>query len=114
MTTPLSVSELNETLWGGPTRTQSSTVTIATTVTEIVPADPNRVYLSVVNLSTNRGFADFERQVSTSRGLPLTASGGGFTSSIRTHGEAVQRAMYGINETASGTWYIQEVIRLMG
>lgn len=80
------------------------TVTVNTTVTEILQNDPDCFSWLLVNLSQNRGFLWFDREVSTSRGIPIEASGGVVTTFWEEDGELTTRAVFGICEVAAGTW----------
>jgi len=83
-------------------------VSVATTVTDILKNDPDRFSWIITNLSANRGFLWFDREVSSSRGIPIEASGGVVTSFWEEDGELTTYAVFGINEVAAGTWSIVE------
>jgi len=84
------------------------TVTVATTVTDVLLNDPDRFSWIITNLSANRGFLWFDREVSATRGIPIEASGGVVTSFWEEDGELTTYAVFGINEVAAGTWSIVE------
>jgi len=85
-----------------------TTVSVATTVTDILKNDPDRFSWIITNLSANRGFLWFDREVSSSRGIPIEASGGVVSTVWEEDGELTTYAVFGINEVAAGTWSIVE------
>lgn len=77
----------------------------------ILKNNPDRVALVIVNLSANRGFIGFDRQVGPTLGIPVEASGGVVTMNIEEDGETVGYEIHAINEVAAGSWYILEIER---
>jgi len=104
----MSVRALMREKFKGPTRPVPNVVTVATTVTEILRNNPDRFNWMLANLSQNRGFIWFDREVSASRGIPVEASGGVVSSSWDEDGEMTTYAVFGINEVAAGTWSVLE------
>jgi len=98
---------------GFPTRAVVNPVTntVATTATEILRNNPDRIFWLVVNLSTNKGYVGWDREVSSSRGIPIAPSGGYVSASIEEDGELVIHPVFAINENAAGTYYIVEIER---
>lgn len=82
------------------------TVTVGTTATELLAANPQRVRVLIVNWTANAGHLDYENKVSATRGYPVTQNGGHFGSSFDEDGETVQSAFHALNETAGGDWYV--------
>ena len=97
--------------FGFPTRAVENPVTdtVKTTSTEILKNNPDRVFWLAVNLSDNEGYLALSRDVSASKGIRLDANGGFVSMSADVDGEAVAYAVYAINITAQGTWYILEI-----
>ena len=87
------------------------TDTVATTATEILRNNPERLFWLIVNLSLNKGYIGWDPQVSSSRGVPIGPSGGFISASIEEDGELVIQPVYAVNENAEGTYYIVEVVR---
>jgi hypothetical protein len=56
-------------------RTASS---VGTTVSKICNSNPKRVYLTIINLSVNNVYVMFDGQVSSTRGIFISPSGGSF------------------------------------
>jgi len=81
-------------------------VTVNTTVSDVLLNDPDRFSWILTNLSANRGFLWFDREVSTSRGIPIEASGGVVSATWEEDGELTTHAVFGINEAAAGIWSI--------
>jgi len=96
---------------GFPTKPKINPVTdtVATTPTEVLRNNPNRIFWLVVNLSVNDGYVGWDNAVSSSRGLPIAASGGFVSCNIEEDGELVIYAVYAINLNAAGTYYIVEI-----
>lgn len=109
MATPKLVRDL----FKGSTRPVINPVTdtVGLTATQILKNNPDRLAALIVNLSANRGFIGFDRQVSTTRGIPVEASGGLVIFNWQEDGELVIQAVFAINLVAVGTWYIVEVER---
>jgi len=92
----------------GRGESRSDVVSVQITVTDILLNDPDRFSWILTNLSANRGFLWFDREVSASRGIPIEASGGVVSSFWEEDGELTTYAVFGINEVAAGTWSIVE------
>ena len=109
MATPELVAEM----FKGPTRPVINPVTdtVKTTYTMILRNNPDRLACLILNLSDNRGHVGFDRQVSTTRGIPVEASGGIVSMNWREDAELVIQAVFAVNAVAAGTWYIVEVER---
>lgn len=60
----------------GPTG-RAPTVTVATTRTVVLPADPNRLAATIINLGANPVFLMPAGEPSTTQGIRLNANGGG-------------------------------------
>jgi len=88
------------------------TNTVATTATEVLKNNPDRVYWLIVNLSAYDGYAGWDRQVSATKGLLIPANGGYASASALEDGELVIYPVFAVNLTASGTWMIVEVERV--
>jgi len=84
------------------------TVDVQTTVTDVLKNDPDRFSWIITNNSANRGYLWFDREVSSSRGMAIEASGGVVSSFWEEDGELTTYAVFGINLVAAGTWAIVE------
>ena len=109
----MAAAEISRERFKGPTRpvVNPITDTVGTTATKILNNNPDRLALVIVNLSANRGFIGFDRQVGPTKGIPVEASGGVVTMCIEEDGEAVGYEIHAINEVLAGAWYILEVER---
>lgn len=83
-------------------------VEVQTTVTPILKNDPDRFSWILFNLSPNRGYMWFDREVSSSHGAPLEAEGGFISASWEEDGELPTYEVFGINQVAAGNWSIVE------
>ena len=109
----MALRELSRERFKGPTRpvVNPITDTVGTTATKILNNNPDRVALVIVNLSENRGFMGFDRQVEPTRGIPVEAQGGVVTMCVEEDGEATGYEIHAINQVAAGKWYILEIER---
>jgi len=98
---------------GFPTRPIINPVTntVGTTATEILRNNPDRIFWMVINTSVNKGYIGWDKDVSASRGIPISPSGGYVSASIEEDGELVIHPVWAINENAQGTYYIVEIVR---
>jgi len=110
----MAVSELGKERFKGRTRPVVNPVTdtVATTVTEILRNNPDRYGWMIVNLSPNRGYIGFDREVSATKGIPIEAQGGMISMIYEEDGEATTYAVFALNEVAAGTYYILEMERI--
>ena len=100
------------TRFGGPTRSQTSTVSVLTTVTRIAGNNPRRVSITIYNRGLNNVDIDYVSSVTSGAGIPLTGSSGVAESTIEDDGEAVINEVYGIATTAASSVFVVEVIRV--
>jgi len=98
--------------FGGPTRFQTSTVSVGTSPTKIVGNNPRRVRLAIYNRSINNIDVDYVATVATGAGIPLAASSGIVEASIEDDGEAVISELYGVATAASSSVFVVEVVRV--
>ena len=97
--------------FGFPTRAVENPVTdtVKTTLTEILKNNPDRVFWLAVNLSDNEGYVALSEEVSDTHGIRLDAHGGYASMSAEEDGEAVAYAVYAVNITLEGKWFILEI-----
>lgn len=107
----MSVREIIRERFKGPTKPIPRDVTVQTTVSDVMLNNPDRFGWLIVNLSQNRGFIGFDRQVGATHGTPIEASGGVVTATWEEDGETTTYAVFGINEVAAGAWYVVEFVR---
>jgi len=107
----MSVREIIRERFKGPTKPLPRDVTVQTTVTDIMPNSPDRFGWQIVNLSANRGYIGFDREVSATHGTPIEASGGIISATWEEDGEMTTYAVFGINQIAAGSWYVLEQVR---
>ena len=99
-------------LWGVPTTYIERTVAVATTPTQLAATNPRRMMLIVVNNSTVSTTVGYDPSLTVGAGITLTAGGASMTLTAEEDGELTGAAVYGIASTATGTWYVLEVIAL--
>jgi len=107
----MAVRELIRERFKGPTKPVPRDVTVQTTVTEVMPNSPDRFGWQIVNLSANRGYIGFDRQVGPTHGTPIEASGGVISATWEEDGETTTYAVFAISEVAAGAWYVIEQVR---
>jgi len=107
----MSIREIIRERFKGPTKPVPRDVTVQTTVTDIMPNSPDRFGWQIVNLSANRGYIGFDREVSATHGTPIEASGGIISATWEEDGEMTTYAVFGINVVAAGSWYVLEQVR---
>jgi hypothetical protein len=98
--------------FGGPTESNTRTVTVGTTVTRIIGNNPRRVSITIYNRGANNVDIDYVATISSGTGIPLSGSSGVAQSTIEDDGEAVMQEIYGIATTASSDVFIVEVQRV--
>lgn len=86
------------------------TATVGTSATKILNANSNRIAAYIFNLSANFGFTAPSPSVSSSLGFYLGKNSGNIITNIKDDGIIVTKDWWALNDTASGTWYIIELI----
>lgn len=92
------------------TSRSGAAVTIGTTQTQLLPANPHRVGWVLVNDNANAARIVIGRSgvVSSTVGMPLDANGGLLSADFEQYGHAVGLPVYGAIATAQGTVYLEE------
>jgi hypothetical protein len=67
----------------------------------LVPANPNRVSLILVNNSPTPVYIGFNPDTSATFGILVAANGGNFSMTLRHEGEAVTTEVYGMSTVAA-------------
>lgn len=100
---------VTEKFYGVKTFVDETTVnsSISTTFKEIVPNNPGRLSLNIINNGASDIYVWYNEQVSTTKGFLVPASGGVLILKMRDFPALVTRAWYGL--TASGTSTVQAV-----
>jgi len=98
---------------GFPTRPiiNPVTATVDTKATKVLNNNPDRIFWLVINLSLNKGYVGWDSEVSSTKGIPIGASGGYVSCNVEEDGELVIYEVYAINENAQGTYYVVEIER---
>lgn len=91
--------------YGGLLTAEESVITVATTVTAIVGADPERVSLTLINLSSNTLSVSPQTSVSLTRGIILEANGGALVLDSELDGILPALNWFGIANLAAATVY---------
>jgi len=95
--------------FGVRTQAAQKTVTLGTTAAEIVPNNPDRLALTVINLSTNSVYLALDSSVSSSKGILLVPTGGSATFSLEDDFQMVGWAIWGVATGASSALFVIEV-----
>jgi len=98
---------------GYPTRPDINPVTntVDTIATLILQNAPDRIFWLVINLSANKGYVGWDKEVASTKGIPIAANGGYVSCSMEEDGELVIYPVWAINDTAPGTYYIVQIRR---
>lgn len=99
----MSLARYIEREFGVRTRSYENPVTstVATTVTQILRNNPDRFSYTIINLDVNAVFIAFDKGVSLTRGILITANGGSLTLSAKEDGELVGYDVFAISDTAA-------------
>ncbi len=108
----MAIATAFEALIGRPVQPNVNPITgtVATTATRILANNPNRVQWIAINLSANDGFVGFSGDVSSTKGIRLPANGGNVSLVYTEDFALLFVEVYAINLTATGTWYIVELV----
>jgi hypothetical protein len=97
--------------FGGLVGVRESVTTVGVAVVALVGNNPERVSLTIVNLGATEVFIATSESVSTSRGIRLTANGGGITLSVDTDGPLSALPWFAISSVAGNPVFAMEVVR---
>lgn len=84
------------------------TSSVLTTATQLLTHDQNRLAWVIINLSGNDGYIGFDKEVSSTRGIPAASNGGFVNISALEDGSLAQSAVFGISNNATSTWLVME------
>jgi len=106
----MSVTEYVEKELGFKTRALENPVTnrVGTTPTLVLRNNPDRFQWLIVNLSAYNVYVAFTREVSSTRGVLVAASGGALAMHAREDGEAVTYEVYAISPDGIAAIYVIE------
>jgi hypothetical protein len=90
------VSEVSYQKYGITSTVRVTQLTANIAKSEIVPSNPNRISMILINNSLNTIYINFGLDVSSSFGIVLSQSGGAFSMNINDEGEAVTASMSGL------------------
>ncbi len=79
------------------------TPTVATTVTQILRNNPDRLSYTIVNLTAFNLYCGFDREVSSTRGIFIPPSGGSLTLTAEEDGELVGYELFAISAGSPST-----------
>ena len=98
--------------YGGPTRTESRTVTLTTTPTQIIGNNPRRVFWSIINRGIVNSAVDIDLAMTFANGILMGAAGGFVQSDVNEDGESVAWPVFGACESATCVVRILETMRV--
>ena len=93
------------------TRRRQGSSTTGAAVGQLIPPNPNRISLTVVNTSPNPIYIGFSPNTSTIECIVLVANGGALTQSFRDEGQSVGDAIYGLSVAGADAfaWFETEL-----
>lgn len=108
----LNLWEVEEKLFGTRTSFKENRLTnvVQNAVTQIVPSDPKRLSLIIVNLGNVSIHVAPAGDVSTTKGILLIGNGGSLTLTMTDDFELVSAAWYGICAAPNNACYILETV----
>lgn len=80
----------------------------------VVPNNPDRLGLIIINLSANVIYMGFDNRVATTRGIYLAPSGGQMVMNYKEDFELVGQEMWGLATGANSGIHVIEVIGVKG
>lgn len=98
--------------YGGTVAELVGVESVGTTQSEVLRADPERVFVLLVNLSTNTMYVGIDSQVSSSRGILLASNGGSFQVDVEEDFTVPIRSFHAISTGASSNLYVLSVRRI--
>jgi len=109
----MSVTEYVERELGFKTRAIENPVrdTVGTTPVIVLHNNPDRFQWLIVNLGTEDVFAAFTKEVSTTRGMIISAHGGFVSMHAREDGEAVTYEVWAVARAGTQAIYVVEYER---
>lgn len=92
-------------LFNGEFEEDTDTLSVGTAQSQILRADPERVFALIVNLSVNAMYLGFDQSVSNSRGIKLSPNGGFVIYNARDDFILPTRAFHIVADAPSSTAY---------
>jgi hypothetical protein len=105
-------AEFAQNRFGGPTRVQSTSVTLSTTFGQILGGNPRRVFWTIINRGTTDVGIDTDPASSQATGILLAAGGGYASMDVTEDGESVAWPVYGASASGTPQVRILEVMRV--
>jgi len=106
----MSLAKILRDRWGVRTMASHKTVSLGTSPAEVVPNNPDRLALLIINLSTNSVYLALDASVSSSKGMLLCSSGGSGSFSLEEDFQLVGWAIWGVATGAASPLYVIEVL----
>lgn len=105
----MSLAKILKDRWGVRTQAAQKTITLGVAAAELVPNNPDRLGLTIINLSTNSVYVALDNSVSDTKGMLLVPSGGSVTFSLEEDFQMVGWAIWGVATGADSSLFIIEV-----
>ncbi len=107
----MAASKVVEAKWKYKTRTVENPLvnTVGTSPTLILQNNPDRLMFLIINLSSSNMYVAFSPDVSPSKGILLSASGGSVSFTVDDDGEAVTREVWAVAGAANSPIYVIEM-----
>ena len=108
----MSLSTLIEREFGVKTGSRENPITdsVGVSAARVLPNNPNRLSWVIVNLSANIVYLAFSPDVSSSKGILLSANGGIGSMIYKEDFELVAREVYAVASAAASAIYVVETI----
>ena len=90
-----------------------ATATIGTTFGQVVPSNPDRLGLLIINLSANTVYVSINSDVSATNGIRLGATGGSVSFNVTDDGMLLTRTWYGLATGAGSSIYVLDLARFI-
>jgi hypothetical protein len=95
--------------WGVRSQAAQKTVSVGVAAVQIVPNNPQRLALTIINLSTNSVYIALDNSVAATKGMVLQPTGGSATFSLDEDFQMVGWEIWGIATGAASAVYVIEV-----
>lgn len=105
-------AEFAQARFGGPTRVQSTTMTLTTAWVQVLPSNPRRVFWTVINRGVVNAAIDTELSSTFANGILLGAAGGYASMDVLEDGESVAWPLFGGTESGTAVLRLVEVMRV--
>ena len=97
--------------YGGDVADSDTVELVGVTAGEILRNDPERVFVLLVNLSTNTMFVGFDEGVGSAKGIVLASNGGSYQADVEEDFTLPIRSMFAVSTGAASNLFVLTVRR---